>query len=299
MIAAIYARKSTDQNVTVEAKSVTRQIEHAKAFAARKGWSVLDTFIFSDDGISGTEFKRRPAFMRMMGMLTPRAPFQILIVSEQKSIGREMSETGFVIKQLAQAGVEIFEYSHGQSLTPTTPMQKLISSVQGFGDEDHAVKTSERVIEAHTKLFTMGRVVGGRIFGYDNRHIFTGVDASGNPLKSHTERVINEAQAVVVRRIFALYDSGEGLKGISKQLNSEKAIHPKPFVRKDPTKVLPNNGWAPGTVRAILRREIYSGVVTWNKSRKRDDFRQVNQKPRPESEWLRVPAPEEGVPSSG
>jgi len=57
-------------------------------------------------------------------------------VSEQKSIGREISETSYVIKQLAQAGVEIFEYVHGKSLTPTTSTAKLLSSVQGFSDED-------------------------------------------------------------------------------------------------------------------------------------------------------------------
>ena len=38
MIAAIYARKSTEQNgVGDEEKSVTRQIEHAKAYAATEG----------------------------------------------------------------------------------------------------------------------------------------------------------------------------------------------------------------------------------------------------------------------
>ena len=151
---------------------------------------------------------------------------------------------------------------HGQSLTPTTPTAKLLSSVQGFADEDHAVKTSERVIEAHTKLFELGRVTGGRVFGYHNRHIFKGEDASGNPLKSHTERVINPTEAAVVRRIFELYDSGEGLKRIAMQLNSEHAACPKPFVRKDPTKVLPVAGWSPGTVRTILMRELYHGVVS-------------------------------------
>src|SRR5687768_14642231 len=113
MIAAIYARKSTDQNVTAEAKSVSRQVENAKAFAILKGWAVADAHVYVDDGISGTEFKKRPAFMRMMHALTPKAPFRVLIVSEQKSIGREMSETSYVIKQLAQAGVEIVEYVHG------------------------------------------------------------------------------------------------------------------------------------------------------------------------------------------
>ena len=37
MIAAIYARKSTDQDgVADEEKSVTRQIEHARAYAAQE-----------------------------------------------------------------------------------------------------------------------------------------------------------------------------------------------------------------------------------------------------------------------
>jgi hypothetical protein len=91
-----------------------------------------------------------------------------------------------------------------------------------------------------------------------------------------------------VRRIFALYDSGEGLKRIAKQLNSEHAAFPKPFVRKDPMKTGPLAGWSPSTVRAILKRELYHGVVVWNKSRKRDDWGQVHQRSRPESEWLRT-----------
>ena len=36
MIAAIYARKSTDQHVADEEKSVTRQVEQARAYATRK-----------------------------------------------------------------------------------------------------------------------------------------------------------------------------------------------------------------------------------------------------------------------
>jgi hypothetical protein len=38
--AAIYARRSNDQNVAEEAKSVVRQIENATAFATTKGWTV-------------------------------------------------------------------------------------------------------------------------------------------------------------------------------------------------------------------------------------------------------------------
>ena len=65
MIAAIYARKSTEQTGVVdEARSVTRQIDHAKAYASTKGWTVADEHVHVDDGISGAEFVKRPGLMR-------------------------------------------------------------------------------------------------------------------------------------------------------------------------------------------------------------------------------------------
>ena len=49
-VAAIYARKSTDQNgVADEAKSVARQVEHAKNYATRKGWTVADEHVYIDN----------------------------------------------------------------------------------------------------------------------------------------------------------------------------------------------------------------------------------------------------------
>ena len=64
---AIYARKSTDQSgVSDEQRSVARQVQHAKSYAARKGWQVLDEHVNIDDGISGAEFANRPGFLRLM-----------------------------------------------------------------------------------------------------------------------------------------------------------------------------------------------------------------------------------------
>ena len=66
MIAAIYARKSTEQaGVADEQKSVARQVEHARAFAERKGWTVGDEHIYVDDGVSGAEFSTRPGLIRV------------------------------------------------------------------------------------------------------------------------------------------------------------------------------------------------------------------------------------------
>ena len=68
MIAAIYARKSTEQNgIAEDAKSVTRQIEHAKAYALGHGWTFTESHIYVDDGVSGAEFDdRRPGLQRLM-----------------------------------------------------------------------------------------------------------------------------------------------------------------------------------------------------------------------------------------
>jgi DNA invertase Pin-like site-specific DNA recombinase len=43
MTAAIYARKSTEQNgVADDQKSVARQVETARAYATRKGWTIAE-----------------------------------------------------------------------------------------------------------------------------------------------------------------------------------------------------------------------------------------------------------------
>ena len=71
--AAILARKSNDQTGVVdEQKSVTRQVEHGKAYAAPRGWVVDERYIFVDDGVSGAEFVKRPGLVRLLSLLTPR-----------------------------------------------------------------------------------------------------------------------------------------------------------------------------------------------------------------------------------
>lgn len=92
MFAAIYARKSTDPNgVAEEAKSVTRQIEQAAAYAVRKGWTVAEDHIYVDDGISGAEFLKRPGLARLMNALKPKPRFQVLIMSEESRLAGSRS----------------------------------------------------------------------------------------------------------------------------------------------------------------------------------------------------------------
>src|SRR4029450_3366364 len=47
----------------------------------------------------------------------------------------------------------------------------------------------------------------------------------------------------------------------------------------------------------MLKRELYRGVIVWNKTKKRDAWGQKRQRPRPEHEWVKVPAPALGIVS--
>lgn len=84
MIAAVSARKSTQQDVADDAKSVGRQVEHACAYCALKGWPVNEACIYIDDGIRRAEFEKRPDLVRLLrDVEQPRPPFQVLVMSEE------------------------------------------------------------------------------------------------------------------------------------------------------------------------------------------------------------------------
>jgi Resolvase, N terminal domain len=131
MICAIYCRKSTEQSgVADEQKSVVRQLEHARAYATRKGWTVADDYVYVDDGISGAEFANRPGFLRLMNALKPRPPFQVLVISDLDRLGRESIETTYAIKQLNVAGVRVFAYLEDKELRLDSPIEALLTQAR-------------------------------------------------------------------------------------------------------------------------------------------------------------------------
>lgn len=279
LVAAIYARKSTEQSgVSDDQKSVARQIEQARAFAHGRGWTVDDALIFVDDGISGAEFDRRPAFLRLMNSLKPRAPFQVLVMSEESRLGREAIETAYALKQLVQAGVRVWFYLENRERTLDSPTDKVLLSLTTFADELEREKARQRTYDAMQRKARAGHVTGGRVFGYDN------VDVIGpDGQRSHVERRINDREAVIVRQIFELTAAGYGRKRVVDVLNGEGAVAPR-AQRGRP------GAWCPSSVHEALHRELYRGVIVWNKSKKRDAWGQHRAKARAESEWLRVEA---------
>jgi DNA invertase Pin-like site-specific DNA recombinase len=274
--AAIYARKSTPQpGVCDEAKSITRQVDHARAYAARKGWTVSDEFIYVDDDITGAEFAKRPGFLRLMNALKPRPLFQTLIMSEESRLGREQIETAYALKQLVTAGVRVFLYLEDRERTLDSPVEKIMLSLTAFADELEREKARQRTYDAMVRKARAGHVAGGRVFGYSNLRTVQG----------HVVRVIEDREATVVRRIFERCAAGYGMKQIAHALNAERAPCPRPQQGRP-------SGWAPSTVREILYRPLYRGELVWNRTRKRDQWGRAHQRARPEAEWLRTAAPE-------
>jgi site-specific DNA recombinase len=281
VIVAIYARKSTDQTgMADEQKSITRQIEHAQAYAQRKGWTVDPACIFVDDAISGAEFANRPGFLRLMNALKPRPAFQVLVMSEESRLGREAIATAYALKEIVQAGVRLFFYLEDRERTLDGPTDKIMLSLTAFADELEREKARQRTYDAMLRKARAGHVTGGRVFGYDNVEI-----AGPDGKRAHVRRQINQAEAGIVRRIFDECAQGMGYSRIAKGLNAEHVACPRPQQGRPA-------GWSPSTVHEILKRPIYRGQIVWNQTRKRDQWGRTDATARPAGEWITIDAPE-------
>lgn len=284
MIAAIYARKSTEQRgVSEETRSVTRQVDHATAYAKEKGWTVNPEYIMIDDGISGAEFVKRPGLIRLLNALHPRPPFDVLIMSEESRLGREQIETSYVLKQILDAGVKVFFYLDNRERKLETAMDKLLLSLVNFASEMEREKARQRTYDALLRKAKAKQVVGGLVYGYDNIDVKSDAPGpDGKYKRAHVVRRINENEASIVRRIFQMCADGKGLTRIAKSLNAEAVTPPR----------MKHNGWAPTAIREMLYRPLYRGLIVWNKSQKVNRGGTKKRRRRPENEWISIPAPE-------
>ena len=272
MIAAIYARKSTEQTgVADEQKSVARQIDHARRYAERKGWTVDEASVFVDDGISGAEFANRPGFLRLMNALKPRPPFQVLVMSEESRLGREAIETAYALKQLVQAGVRVFFYLEDRERTLDSPTDKIMLSLTAFADELEREKARQRTYDAMLRKAKAGHVTGGRVFGYDNvevarRRMASGRTSSGASTRPRPRSCAGSSSCA---------REGVGQTRIAKQLNAE---------RRDRAAGAAGPAAGVGAVvrsRGAVPRRSTAASSSWNQTRKRNQWGQQQQTARP------------------
>jgi len=271
VIAAVYCRKSTEQRgIADEAKSIGRQIERGRAFAASKGWTVEDRFVFVDDAISGAEFTNRPGLQSLLAAAEPVAPFQRLIVMDPSRIGREMIEAAFVLKRLDRAGVAVWSYLNAAPIELDDPTKVLLMTIANFAADSERVSGRRRVLDTMRTKAAAGHVISTLPFGYSRLEVRAG------DKRSHVAREIVPTAAAIVRRIFERYAAGDGQGRIAKDLTADGIPAPRGGV------------WTAVTIYGILKNEMYRGEIISHRYCYRDRWGQRQNTKRPPAEWIRV-----------
>ena len=70
-----------------------------------------------------------------MSALKPQAAFHVLVMSEESRLGREAIETAYAVKQLVQAGVQVWFYLEDRQRTLDSPTDKIMLSLATYADE--------------------------------------------------------------------------------------------------------------------------------------------------------------------
>ncbi len=282
MIAAIYARKSTEQTATEEQKSVARQVAIAREYAKPRGWTIAESSIWTDDSISGAEFVKRPGFTSLMDAIRSTPRFEVLILYDLSRLGRDQFHTLAALKDIVEAGVSVAQVMEDRTITPETlddEVEVLILQVKQFSNTKVRRDASKKVYDTLKRKAEALHCTGGRCYGYDNQDV-TEPGPDGRPRRVYVKRVINPKEAEAVMRLFTLYAQGAGYQRTARRLAAEGFPPPKPSHRDRPP------GWSPTAVREMLANPLYSGRVVWGRRKKIIRRGTESQEYRHQSEWL-------------
>jgi site-specific DNA recombinase len=204
--AAIYCRKSTDENLHSDFSSLDAQREACFSYIASmksEGWVALSE-TYEDGGFSGGTTDR-PALQRLLSDIGERKVDAVVVVKIDR-----LSRSLLQFLQL----MEFFEEHHTafcavtQSIDSSTSAGRLILSVlmsfAQFEREIGSERTREKVHAARKK----GRYIGGHPpLGYD-------IDRVNHCL------VVNPDDAEMVRELFELYLDRRSLLEVVKEVNA-------------------------------------------------------------------------------
>jgi site-specific DNA recombinase len=259
MIAAIYARKSTEQNISEDAKSVATQVTLARAFAAEMKWPVVEEYI--DDAVSGADTAKLLNRARMIGDAAA-GKFQVLVIRDLDRLSRDDREEN-VVYTLEDCGVEVWTYFDRARVDTSTALNRGMLSMKATFAAAEREAASKRTQEKMRLKVERGEAgAGRRVLGYRN------VGEQGS-----RRREVDPAQAEIVRRIFRLAAEGKGLLKIAKTLSAEGVKNPTGQDRSTSEKR--TDQWSSTGIREVLHRELYLGRVvygrtTWKRRRDRE-----------------------------
>jgi len=147
MTTAVYARVSThDQNVE-------NQLIELRAYAGRRGWSVVE---YADRGISGAK-DSRPALDALMRDAKLRK-FDALLVWRLDRLGRSLRHLIVTLEELHHLGIAFV--SLGEGIDTSTPAGRLQLHILGAMAEFERARIAERVRLGLSRAKAQGKRLG-------------------------------------------------------------------------------------------------------------------------------------------
>lgn len=225
--AVVYARYSSDKQ---REASIDDQLRVCREFCAREGIEVLREY--ADYAISG-KTDRRPEFRRMIAN-APESDFVVVYMFDRFS--RDRYDSATYKKMLRDCGVRVLSASEKVDDTPEGGLQEgLLELLSEYYVADLKRKV-RRGMEGNA-LKAMDN--GYKLYGYDT-----------DPA---TRRyVVNDAEAAVVREIFARYIGGESIYALAADMASRGCTTSK----GSPV----DYNW----VWRVLNRRAYTGLYSWD-----------------------------------
>lgn len=233
---AVYGRVSTEHEAQLSA--LENQLQwYDEQIRYHPNWTVYERYI--DEGITGTQAKKRPAFLRMISD-AKLGKFDLVVTREVCRFARNVVDTLVVTRELKSIGVEVFFID--DNIWTMDGDGELRLSLMATLAQEESRKTSERVKAGQKISRDNGVLYGnGNILGYD---------------RVGDTYVINEEQAETVKLIYDLYLQGYGSMKIAKILTEQK--------RKTATGLVK---WSVSNIMRAIKNATYTGTKCYNKSR--------------------------------
>ncbi len=264
MRTAAYARYSSDAQ---REASLEDQLRNCRARCAAEGWP--DPTVYTDAAISGARGDR-PGYR---ALLAEAHGFDVILVDDLSRLSRDKEDCGKAVKRLVFAGVRLVGVSDG--VDTARKSHKADVGLRGLMSELYLDDLAEKTHRGLTGRALAGASAGGLPYGYRVTEV--------------GQRAVDEAQAAIVRRIYADYLAGQSPRSIAAVLNAEGVPAPR------------GGTWGMSAIRedakrglGIIGNPVYIGRWVWNRSRwvkHPETGRRVRQE-RPRAEWITRDHPE-------
>ena len=155
-VACIYARVSTSDQAD-RGYSLPTQIEACQHVAAKHGYTVPESFIFTDD-VTGTTLQR-PSLAAVRDLVRQRA-ITAIVVHDIDRLSRKLAHQLLLTEEFAQAGVRLHI-----CLLPTvddSPESQMLVQIRGSVAEYERLKILERTHRGRRGRAQAGFPTGGR-----------------------------------------------------------------------------------------------------------------------------------------